>query len=494
MRGKKVVLFVAVLMVLSVATASAQTHKLRRIGVNTFAQVKGNIPTAEVMKTIAVRYADDIKYGFGLVGMGEVYPSFIEQLGSAAFVEKAIPVGDRFPWMLFRVRGQVKVWEDVEWAGKAPLDVFSFHVVKGDKDYEFVIPKPCGNIALYKVTDYVAKVVIPTAVCNIVVGPAKVNLNEPVTVDMTASKGAKSMDVEVFNAQGVKIQSHTFTPSATKWQTKFDKPGEYLFKARAVNEEGKLSDNPCQTKVMVNAPPVCKLWTSCLPCTDYVGKPITFDASGSTDPDGQVVKAIFEITDESGKVIDSFTKTEKPLVWEKIFYAPGKYGINVTVFDDMGAASSNSDPCRIQFEVTQKKMFFLVEAGPGLARGTYTGFFFARAGLMWNLAPNALDFILRAGGALFGMGSPWKPFLMIDGLLNLQLGPAVYVDAGLGYTTKEQETRLGGFDLIGAFGVNIFNNFTSAGSIFAEGRIPVITKDRLVDDHYKLLLGFRYIF
>jgi hypothetical protein len=113
---------------------------------------------------------------------------------------------------------------------------------------------------------------------------------------------------------------------------------------------------------------------------------------------------------------------------------------------------------------------------------------------MWNLAPNALDLILRAGGALFGVGAPWKPFLMIDGLLNLHFGPAVYVDAGLGYTTKEQDVRLSGFDLIGAFGVNIFNNFTSAGSIFAEARVPVITKDRLVEDHYKLLLGFRYIF
>ncbi|MCX6560084.1 MAG: PKD domain-containing protein [Candidatus Aminicenantes bacterium] len=491
MRGRKLVLFVAVLMVFSVMTASAQAHKLRRIGVNTFAQVKGKIPTAEVMKTIAEKYAGDIKYGFDQVGMGDTYLPFLDQLRSAAFVEKAIPVGDRFAWMLFRVRGKVMVWEDVEWAGKAPLDVFSFHVFKDNKDYEFVIPKPCGNIALYKVVE---KRVIPPAVCNIVVGPAKVNLNEPVTVDMTGTKGAVRMDVEVFNAQGVKIQSHAFTAAAPKWQIKFDKPGEYLFKARAVNEDGKASDNPCQTKIVVNAPPVCKLWTSCLPCEDYVGKPITFDASGSTDPDGQVVKAIFEITDESGKVIDTFTKTDKPLVWEKIFYAPGKYGINVVVFDDMGAASSNSDPCRIAFEVTQKKFFFLVEAGPGLARGTYTGFFFARAGLMWNLAPNALDFILRIGGAVFGQGSPWKPFLMADALLNVHLGPAVYMDAGLGYTTKEQTNRLSGFDLIGAFGVNIFNNFTSAGSIFAEARIPVITTDRLVDDHYKLLLGFRYIF
>jgi len=490
-RGKKLILFVAVLMVFSVVTASAQTHKLRRIGVNTFAQIKGKIPTAEVMKTIAERYAGDLKYGFDLANMGDVYLPFMEQLRTASFTEKAIPVGDVFPWMLFRVRNKVKLWEDVQWAGKAPLDVFTFHVLKDNRDYEFVIPKPCGNVALYRVTE---KRIIPPPVCGLVVGPAKVNLNEPVNVDMTGSSNASRMEVEVFNAQGAKIQSYIFPAGVTKWQTKFDKPGEYLFKGKATGVDGRISDNLCQTKVLVNAPPICKLWTSCLPCEDYVGKPITFDASGSTDPDGQVVKAVFEITDESGKVIDTFTKTDKPLTWEKTFYQAGKYGINVVVFDDMGAASSNSDPCKIAFDVTQKKLYFLVEAGGGLARGTYTGFFFGRVGLMWNLAPNALDLILRAGGAFFGQGEPWKAFLMADALLNLRLGPALYLDAGLGYTTKEQATRLSGFDLIGALGVNILNQVTSVGSIFAEARLPVITKDRVFDDHYKLLLGFRYIF
>jgi hypothetical protein len=65
---------------------------------------------------------------------------------------------------------------------------------------------------------------------------------------------------------------------------------------------------------------------------------------------------------------------------------------------------------------------------------------------------------------------------------------------GLGYTTKEQDTRKSGMDFVGQFGVNIFNNYTNAGSIFAEARIPILTSDRPVDNHYKLLLGFRYIF
>lgn len=491
MKSKKIIALAAVLLVLAALTATAETHKLRRIGVNTFAQVRGKIPTAEVMKTIAEKYAGDIKLGFSQVGMDDVYLAFIDQLRSAKFVEKSIAVGDKFIWMLFRVAGKVMVWEDVEWDGAAPLEVFSFTVVKDTKGYEFIIPKPCGNIALYKTWDIK---IIPPALCNLVVGPGKVNLNEPVTVDMSGTKNAASMNVDVFNAQGVKIGSHAFTPAATKWQTKFDKPGEYVFKAAAVNEEGKASENPCQTKVVVNTPPVCKLWTSCLPCEDYVGKPITFDASGSGDVDGQIVKAVFEITDENGQVIDSFTKNEKPFIWEKTFYAPGKYGISVVVFDDMGAASSNSDPCRISFEVTQKKFFFLIEAGGLLARGTYTGYFFGRAGLMWNLTPGALDLIVRAGGALPTQGDPWKFFLMADALLNLHLGESLYLDAGLGYTTKEQDTRKSGFDAIGALGVNLFNNYSSAGSIFAEARLPVFTADRTFDLHYKLLLGFRYIF
>ena len=492
MKSKKVILFVAVLLVFAALTASAETHKLRRIGVNTFAQTKGSIPTAEVMKTIAQTYAGDIKYGFDQVGMPDLYLPFLEQLRTATFTQRSIAVGDKFIWMLFRVRGQVKVWEDVEWAGKAPLDVFSFTVVKDNKEYEFIIPKPCGNIALYKVTE--KKAVVPPAVCNLVVGPAKANLNEPITCDVTGSTGAASMDVEVFNAQGQKVASHAFTPGDTKWQTKFDKPGEYVFKAKAVNGEGLASENPCQTKILINTPPVCKLWTSCLPCEDYVGKPITFDASGSTDVDGQIVKVIFEITDENGQVIDTATKTAKPFVWEKTFYTAGKYGINVVAFDDMGAASANTDPCRISFEVTQKKFFYLVEVGGLLARGTYTGYFFGRLGLLWNLAPGALDFIVRAGGAIPSQGDPWKFMFLADALLNLHLGQSLYLGGGLGYSTKEQATRLSGFDLVGNFGVNIFNNYSSAGSIFAEGRIPVFDADRVVDKHYKLLLGFRYIF
>jgi len=493
MRNRKLILFVAALLVVSTAVSFAETKKLTRIGVNTFAQIRGNIPTAQVMKTIAEKYAGDIKYGFDQVGMSNLYLPFLDQLNAGAFTEKNIPVGDKFYWMLFRVKGKVKVWEDVQWAGKQPLPVFAMTVHKDDKDYEIVIPKPCGNIALYHVSE--AKVLPPPPpLCSLLVTPAKANVNDLITVDMSGTQNATAMDVEVLTAQGTRVATHAFTPASPRWQTKFDKPGEYVFRAKAVNAEGKVSENPCQARTTVNFPPVCKLWTSCPPCEDYVGKPIVFDANGSTDVDGQIVKASFEITDETGKVIDSFMDTEKPFTWEKVFTKPGKYGANVVVFDDMGAPSASTDPCRLTFDVTQKRFFFLAEVGGLLARGTYTGFIFGRLGMLWSLSPNVLDLILRAGGALPTQGDPWKAFFMADLLANIHLGPAVYVDAGLGYTGKEQSVRKSGVDLIGAFGVNIFNNYNSAGSIFAEVRLPVITKDRSSSDHHKLLLGFRYIF
>jgi hypothetical protein len=484
---------VILLLVLSVIASYGQTKKWRRTGVNTFARVKGQIPTAEVMKMLADKYAADIKIGFDEAGESQLYLPFMDALQASKFAEKSLAVGTAFPWMLFRVATKVKVWQNVEWAGTKPLDVFAFDVPRETKIYEFAIPRPCGNIALMGVRE-APKPPAKPAVCNIVVSPAKANLNEPITVDMSGTQDAVSMDVEIFNAQGAKVGSHAFTPTAARWQTKFDRPGDYIFRAKAVNVDGVASTNPCQAKTYINIPPVCKLWTSCLPCKDYVGKPITFDANGSTDADGQVVKAVFEILDPGGNVLDTFTASQKPLTWQKTFVKAGTYVVNVVVFDDMGAPSANTDPCKLTFEVTQKKFFYLFEVGGLLARGTYTGYGFGRLGMLWVLVPDALDFILSMGPSFSFIGEPWKIIFLANAVANVHLGPAVYFGAGLGYSTKEQAIRKSGFDLVSQFGVNVFNKYSSAGSVFAEFRVPILTSDRSFDDHYKLLLGFRYIF
>jgi hypothetical protein len=153
------------------------------------------------MKKLLDLYAADIKYGFDLAGASDLYLPFLDQLKTATFEEKSLPIGDKLMWMLFRSHGKVKIVQDIEWAGKEPLEVFAFNVVKDYKNYEFVMPRPCGNISLRSIT-ILEK---PAAVCAISVTPAKVNLKDPVTVDLSGCQNAQSMAVDVLGPDGAKI-------------------------------------------------------------------------------------------------------------------------------------------------------------------------------------------------------------------------------------------------------------------------------------------------
>jgi len=489
MKNKKLFLILLILGLIALTVNTyAEVTKLKSIAHYPFARVKGKIATQEAMKTVADRYAADIKLGFEMAGHGDLYLPFLDQIRTATFTDSTWAVGDRVMWMLFRNQGKVKVTKEIEWAGKAPLEVFAVDVTKDYKLYHFIIPKTCGNIGLKSIED----VPPPPAVYSLAITPEKANLNDPITIDMSGSKNAKGMIVEVLNAQGETLASQKLTPESPKWQIKFDKPGEYVFKARTLDLQDIILTNATQAKTYINSPPVCKLWASCLPCQDYVGRPIVFDASGSTDPDGEIVKAVFEITDPAGQVVDTFTKTDKPLLWEKIFHKAGVYTITATVFDNAGAVSPASDACRLSFEVTQKKFFWLLEAGPLVARGTYTAYGFLRGGLFYWLTPNRFSFVASAGGAIPFKGDPWKIMFLANALVNVHAGP-VFIGGGLGYSTKEKNIRKSGLDMVGNVGVDVFNSWTSLGSIFFEFRSP-LGGNRSFDKHHKFALGFRMLF
>jgi hypothetical protein len=485
MRNKYFMSFIVCILVLFTASSFAETTKLTQIGRYTLVRIKGEVPTEEVMKILVDKYAGDIKYGFDTAGYGDVYLPFMDQIKSASFEDAELPIGQKFMWMLFRSRGKVKVAEDLEWAGKKPLPVFVFKVQKGFKHYTFIIPKPCGNIALLGVEE-----IFPDAVCDIQVTPVKANINDPISVDMSGSMHAKSMEVEIFNSEGTKVASQALTPDSPKWQTKFDSPGEYVFKAKALNVEGKPSTNPCEAKTYINAPPTCKLWTSCLPCENFVGRPITIDASNSTDSDGQVAKADFQIADETGAVVDSYTDSESPFTWEKVFEEPGTYSITLVVTDDFGAMS---EPCKLELEVTQKTLFVLVDAGPAFAKGSHGNYLFGRFGLQFFLIPDSLSLIVEAGGALsIGNEDVWKNFFLFDAVLNYHID-SFFIGGGLGYATKVKEDREGDVFLLGDIGFEIFNNYTTAGQLFFETHFPV-GSGREFSKHHKFLFGFRMLF
>lgn len=462
----------------------AETKKLRRIGRYPFVRFESEAPTAELVKIYLDRYARDIRYGFELTGYEDLYLPFIEQMKTASFREKQLRAGDKLLWMLFRSGGKVKVVENLEWEGQAPLPVFSFIVKKDYNHYEFIIPRACGNLSLMKVEE-----VIPDAICDITVDPLKANINDPIIVDMSGSQHATSMEVKVFDSGGKNIATHTLSPDSPIWEVRFDKPGEYFFKSKAFNNKEKSSENPCEAKTYINFPPVCELWTSCHPCIEYVGKLVTFNVSDSTNPDGEIVKANFEITDEIGNVVDTYEDTEKPFVWNKYFEKPGLYIITAFVTDDFGAVS---EPSRIIEEVIQRKMFFLADSSLLYDRSSNAPFVALRIGALYKIIPDTLDFFVSAGGAGSLNVEPWEYFFMANMILNLHVGP-VFFGAGAGISTRAEEPGRSDSELIANVGFDVFNYYKTIGSVFFEARGPMASV-RSFSDHNKLILGFRLIF
>jgi len=151
MKVKKWHLVLIGLLILTSLSVFAQTKKLRDIGRYRFCPFEAGTPTPDMMKVIAEKYAADIKRGFEVAGNPELYLPFMDRIRQSAFTERELPVGGKMLWMIFRSQGQVKVVHDLEWAGNEPLAVLAFSIQEGDKKYEVIIPKACGNIALEKV-------------------------------------------------------------------------------------------------------------------------------------------------------------------------------------------------------------------------------------------------------------------------------------------------------------------------------------------------------
>lgn len=331
------------------------------------------------------------------------------------------------------------------------------------------------------------KIQVKDAVGYLKVEPAKANLNDPIFIDMSGSQNAESKEVDVFNAEGDKIDTIQLTSESSKSEIKLDTPGVYVFKGKAFNSEGKPSENPCEARVHINYPPICKLES--LNFEDYTGEPLTLDASSSADPDGEVVKAHFKVTDESWNLLDSFTANKKPFLWNKVFEKKGIYTIPVVVTDDFGAVS---EPAQVQVVVNNKRVFLMIDGGTLFARGSpYAGYAVSRLGLVIKIAPRALDFILSGGGGQVLISDPWKSFFTANMLLNAHVGPA-FLGVGAGITTKIREDRNPDGELIANVGFELIGKHQIRRSFFLEVRGPV-GKGRVFSEHHKLMIGFRFL-
>lgn len=335
----------------------------------------------------------------------------------------------------------------------------------------------------------VEKVEEEHTICDLKVQPTRANVNDPILIDMSGSQNAKSMVVEISDPDGAKIASKELTPDAPQWEVNLDRPGEYIFMGKAFNAQGDVSKNPCEAAVSINFSPSSNL--ECRKCAGPVGKTITLDASGSTDPDGEVIQVDFEIIDEAGNLVDRFSDTEKPFTWEKSFAAKGTYSVTAVVTDDLGAIS---EPSSVEVNIKKKKMYFLVDIGAlaGRGMGTYVGFAAGRAGVSFKLSKN-LDIIAAVGGGYSPSDfTDWENFAFTSLIINMHAGP-VFIGLGGNYTTQYKTTTPKDYgEIVTNLGFDLISKSRITGSIFLEASGPVVNLD--IQKNHKLMLGFRILF
>jgi hypothetical protein len=217
------------------------------------------------------------------------------------------------------------------------------------------------------------------------------------------------------------------------------------------------------------------------------------DATGSTDPDGQIIRIDFEITDQEGNLVDRFTDNEMPFTWEKIFDVKGVYTVTAIGTDDYDAVSEPA-MVKVVTRTGKKKLFLFLDAGALAARGqgTFTIYPTARMGILYEILPGVLDITISGGGAYTDAGPPWKSFFSTNMLLNFHIGP-VFIGAGYGVTANDKETLPESYgEAVANIGFDTFRIGKAKVTILFEAMGPV--NELSLEDHYKVMGGLRFRF
>jgi len=478
MRVKKTIVLICAILFLFTFDSFATSRKLYQVGRHPF--VKGGTPTVEALKEAFSAQSEELRTGFEAAGLGQVFPSFMNALNEDGISEDVMPKGLAIQWMMFKQSNKVKVVRDIVWAANKTLPVFTVNAIHDCKSYKFFIPKACGNVGYIEAHN-------SQPVCDVKVSPEKANINEAITIDLSASKCAQTMKVRVEKEDGSVVETQELTIGNPEFSFKAKEAGKYLVKAEVFNQDGVASSNVCAGEFYINYPPECSL--SIMPQKAFAGKNISLDASASTDKDGKVVKAAFTIVSEKGEVVDSLTVTTDPLKWDRKCKTPGLFTAKLVVTDDFNAQSSNN--CEQSFEV-QKLLYWVADGFVGLTKGSHGSSLGARFGLAYFLVPETLDIMALVGGGINLAGEPFYHYFLSNLQLNLHLD-AFSLGGGVGISSKLRDGYNSDIDVLFSLAYDLYSKASSIGSLFGELRIGI--GEGLTFEHeHQIHLGYRLKF
>ncbi len=156
--------------------------------------------------------------------------------------------------------------------------------------------------------------------------PSRVNSGDSVMFDASASVDPDGFIVRYAWDFGDGTNATSILPGTSH---AYAAPGPFTV-TLAVTDNESYSANTTRT-VRVNAAPVAAFTVS--PATAYIGVPVTFDATGSSDPDGDPLTFAWDFGD-SGTAAGA-TATHA-------YAAKGRFMVTLTVSDDLGATGQGS--------------------------------------------------------------------------------------------------------------------------------------------------------
>ncbi len=159
--------------------------------------------------------------------------------------------------------------------------------------------------------------------------PATAQAGEAVSIDASGSHDPDGT-IETF---GFEFGDGDFAEGSTAVVTHaYSAAGDYIVTLTVTDDAGAEDTAQCTISVVapVNQPPVAQL--SC-PASGEVGQSLSFDASGSSDPDGTIADYAFDFGDGT-------TTQGTASVVSHAYASAGNYTVSVTVTDDEGAQAS----------------------------------------------------------------------------------------------------------------------------------------------------------
>jgi hypothetical protein len=343
-------------------TVEAQQHKATRLG-NPATRFSKALKKPDDVRLLVrgEKTKADVAAVLNEIGWKGNMEDLDRAAATAEITVSAIPPGTRLPFMASRKNRKPHALVDVLWAGRKPIEAFTFDFSSNCERYRFQVPHACGNFWVEDLgkdtTDPKCLPPPPPPVVSLS-GAGEACVTQPVEYTVTVKNPPADNGIAL-SFQGKEVATGRLTDGTYRYTFPgAPTPGSYEVKATSGGVTGTttLQVKPCL--------PTCGITVSPQPAK--AGKPITVDLTGSrvaSGVKGGIKTAKVEIVDAKGTVVQTVDMSGGALSRnDVVIKKSGVHTVRAVVTDEASQTSTNA--CEAQVDV---------KGGPPVFLGGYFG-------------------------------------------------------------------------------------------------------------------------